>query len=150
MAEPEILYVVTLSGQNLFRLVLLRRRVPALADIGEEFCLVFFDEADEGLIAGLFVGGGPEHHFRQDRREVHPFGGQKIEDFTAVSRVALHDDDAVLFQAAEAVSENVGGDVFAGRKKFLEGAKTANHHIANNQQRPAIAEHFHGSIQGTP
>jgi hypothetical protein len=48
------------------------------------------------------------------------------------------------------MGEDVCGDVFVGVKKLRVTAKAAQHHVANDQQRPAIAEDFHGSVQGTP
>jgi len=123
---------------------------PALPDFRKELGFVFFDEADQGLIAGMFMSGSPEHHFGEDGSEVHSFCGEEIEEFSAVGGIRLSGDNAVVFQAAEAVGENVGGDVFVGGKKFLEGSVAAHHHIADDKQGPTVAEHLDGSIERTP
>jgi hypothetical protein len=44
------------------------------------------------------------------------------------------------------MGQNIGGDVFVGFKKLGVAAKAAEHHVANDQQRPAIAEDFHGNV----
>ena len=51
---------------------------PSLPDSGQELRLVGTHLAHERLIFGVFVGGGPEHHFREDRREVYPFRGEQV------------------------------------------------------------------------
>ena len=48
------------------------------------------------------------------------------------------------------MGQDIGGDVFVGIKKLRVAAKAAQHHVANDQQGPAIAEDFDGSVQGTP
>jgi len=137
-------------GKRPVSLQLLRPRwSPAFADFGEEPGFIFLDKPDEGLIAGVFVCCCPENHFGEDGRQVHALGGQKIKQFAAVGRIRLGGDDAVVFQAAEAVGEDIGGDAFVGRKKFLERSVTANHHVADDEQGPAISQHFDGSIQRT-
>jgi len=52
---------------------------PSLPDSGQELRLVGTHLADERLIFGMFVGGGPEHHFREYRREGYSFRGQQVD-----------------------------------------------------------------------
>ena len=48
------------------------------------------------------------------------------------------------------MGQDICGDVLVGFKKLFVAAKAAQHHVANDQQGPAIAEDFDGSVQGTP
>ena len=123
-----------------------RGRIPVFADFSEKFGFVFLDEADERLIAGVFVSGRPENHFREDGSEVHAFSGEKVVQLAAVGRVWLRGDNAVAFEAAEAVGKDVRGDVLVGRQELLESAITPHHHVADDEQRPAISKHFDGSV----
>ena len=121
-----------------------------MADFGDEGGLVFLHFVDEGLIFGAFVSGGPENHFGEDGSEVESFGSEEIDELAAVGGIGAGGDDAVTFEATQAVRENVGGGALVGVKKFFESAGAEQHHVANDEQRPAIAEHFDGSVKGTP
>src|SRR5258707_14966993 len=59
-------------------------------------------------------------------------------------------DDAMSGQSLQAVGEDIGGDAFVGREEFLEGTETAQHHVAENQKGPSVAEHFDGGVEGAP
>ena len=54
-------------------------RCPELADSGQKLRFVGAHLAHERLIFGLFVRGGPEDHFREDRREGYPFRRQQVD-----------------------------------------------------------------------
>jgi hypothetical protein len=121
---------------------------PAAADLGEEFALVPLHEADEGAVFGLFVAAGPEDHFGKNGREVDAFRGEPVNQLAAIGGVGSRGDDAISFEPPEAVGQNIRCDTFVGGQEFLEGAAAKQHHVANNEQRPAIAEHLDGGIQG--
>src|SRR5260370_29084528 len=48
------------------------------------------------------------------------------------------------------VRQNIRRDLIVGAEELFIGAESPQHHVANNQQRPAIAQDLHGSIQWTP
>src|SRR5437899_6036104 len=52
-------------------------------------------------------------------------------------------------QLLQAICQYIGRDSFVGFEKFLVGPGPAHHHVADDQQRPAIAQHLHRSIQWT-
>ena len=133
-------------GKTSFEDCSLHRPVPAFSDFRQKSCFVFPDEADQRLIAGVFMSGCPKNHFGEDGSQVHAFGGEKVVKFAAVGGVSLGADNAVAFQPAEAVGQDVGGDVLVGGEELLESAVTANHHVADDEQGPAISQHFDGSV----
>ena len=121
-----------------------------MADFGDEGGLVFLHFVDEGLIFGAFVSAGPENHFGEHGSKVESFGSEEIDELAAVGGIGAGGDDAVTFEATQAVRENVGSGALVGVKKFFESAGAEQHHVANDEERPAIAEHFDGSVKGTP
>jgi len=59
-------------------------------------------------------------------------------------------DDPVGDKSLEAIGKDVGGDAFVGGQEFLEGAEAAQHHVAEDQEGPAVAKHFDGGVRGHP
>src|SRR3989454_12643440 len=59
-------------------------------------------------------------------------------------------NDSMSFQLTQAIRQYVRRDSFIGLQEFLVGSGSSQHHVADNQQRPAIAQNLHGSIQRTP
>jgi len=57
---------------------------PASSHSSQKFLLVFPHLPDEGLIAGIFVRGGPENHFREYRCEIDSFGSQQVNQLSSV------------------------------------------------------------------
>src|SRR5260221_6589846 len=104
--------------------------------------------ADQRSIAGFFVLGGPENHFGQDGSEIETFGRQYVDQLSAIGWIFMGGDDAMSGQSLQAVGEDIGGDAFVGREEFLEGTETAQHHVAENQKGPSVAEHFDGGAEG--
>jgi hypothetical protein len=94
------------------------------------------------------VFGGPEDHFGEDGSEIEALGRQNVDQLAAIGRIFLGSDDAVSNQFFQAVREDVGGDSFVGSEEFLEGAEAAQHHVAKDQEGPAVAEHFDGGVEG--
>lgn len=122
---------------------------PVAVDVGIEFFFSGAHQANERLVAGVFMTSSPKDHFGQDGSEVNAFGGQRIDELAAVVRIALRGDDAVAFEAAQAVRQDVGGDLFVGVEKLVEGLVAAEHHVAKDEQGPAVAEHFDGGVERT-
>lgn len=123
---------------------------PALPHPSQKLLFVFFHLADECLIASIFVRGGPEHHCGEHRRQIDSFRGQQVDDFARVFGVWVRHDDAVSLQFAQTIGQDIRRDAFVALQEFLVGARTLQHHVADDQQRPAIAQHLHGSVQRTP
>lgn len=122
---------------------------PSLANLGDELVLVGAHLADEGLVAGFFMARGPENHFSEHRCEVNSFGRQGIQHLSTVLGILPGIDDFVGFETAQAVGQDVGGDFFVGVQKFAKGFVAAEHHVAQDQQRPTVSEHFDGGVERT-
>src|SRR5260370_35355802 len=54
------------------------------------------------------------------------------------------------YQIAQAIRQYVCRDSFVGFQEVLVGPESPKHHVANNQQGPAIAQDLHPSVQRTP
>src|SRR5206468_4928686 len=69
----------------------LRRRQslsgPALSHGSQELLLVLLDLPDKGLVFGILVRGGPEHHFREDGCKIESFSGEQVKEFSPVGGV---------------------------------------------------------------
>lgn len=120
---------------------------PSLANTGDQLVFVAPHFADQGLIAGFFVAGCPEDHFGENGGKVNAFWRKRVNHFSAVEGISLRADDSILLEAAEAVCQDVGGDFFVGVKEFVKGLVTAEHHVADDEEGPAVAEHFDGGVQ---
>ena len=118
----------------------------ALADGFYKLLFALLHLADERLIAGFFVLGGPEDHFGEDGSEIEALRRQKIDQLAAIRWIFSGGDDAMGDEPLEAIGKDVGGDAFVGGKEFLEGAEAAQHHVAEDQEGPAVAEHFYGGV----
>ena len=105
---------------------------------------------DKRLVFGFFVPGGPENHFREHGSEIDAFCGERVDQLPPVGRIGLRGDDSVCFQPAQAIRQYVCGDAFVRFQEFLVAAESPQHHVAEDEQRPAIAQHLHGGVQGTP
>src|SRR6266852_9605476 len=122
---------------------------PALAHGRYELFLVLSHLPDKRLIGRIFVCGCPEHHFREDWREIDSLRGERVNKLAAIRGVALGGDDSMSDQLLQPVRQNIRRDFLVGTQELFIRAETPQHHVANNQQRPAIAQYLHGSIQGT-
>jgi hypothetical protein len=122
---------------------------PLAVDVGIELLLVGAHEADQGLIAGVLMARSPQDHFGQDRSEVNAFGRKRVDALAPIGGIFSGGDEAVVFEAPQTLGENIGGDFFFGLQKFVEASVTAQHHVAQDEQRPAVAEHFDGGVERT-
>ncbi len=122
---------------------------PSLSYVSQEFFFAGPHLADQRLVAGLFMAPGPQHHFGEHRREVDALGRQGVNHLSAIGGISLRADDSVGIQPAKAIRQNIRGDFFVRVQKFVKRAVAAQHHVAKNQQRPAVSQHFHRSIQRT-
>lgn len=122
---------------------------PEFADVGDDLIFVALQLADEFLIASFFVARGPKNHFGEDGREVDAFRSENVNQFSPVGGVGLRCDDAVFFQSSQAVGEDVGRDFLVRAKKFLVSFETPDHHVPQDQERPAVTQHLNRRIQRT-
>ena len=122
---------------------------PVVMNFGVEFSFVRAHQANEGRIADVFVAGGPEDHFGEDGSEVNALGRERVDALATIGRIVARRKNAEVFETAEAVGKNVGGDFFVGLQKFVKAGVTTQHHVAENEQRPAIAQHFDRGVQWT-
>ena len=120
---------------------------PSLAHGSQELFLAGLHLPHEWLVAGFFMSCRPHHHFGKNRREVDSFCGERINHFSAVGSVSFRGDNSVGFQTAQAVRQNIAGDFFIGLQEFVKAAVSANHHVSQDQERPAISQHLDGSIE---
>jgi hypothetical protein len=123
---------------------------PALSHRGHKFFLVLPHFPDERLIAGFFVRGRPQDHFCEHRSKIDTFGGEQINQFSSIVGIPFRGDNSIGFQPPQAVGQYIGRDSFVGLQEFFVRPEAAEHHVADDQERPAIAQHFDGSIQRAP
>jgi hypothetical protein len=122
---------------------------PALPDSSQEFLPVLLHEPDKRLVFRIFVRAGPEHHFREDRCEINALRRERVNQFASVRGVSPGGDDSMSDQLLQAVGQNIRRDSLIGSQELLVRPESPQHHVADDQQRPAIAQYLHRSIQWT-
>jgi len=123
---------------------------PSLAHVCDELALGDAHLADERLVASFFMTSGPQDHLGEDRHKIDSFVGQCVDHLSAVTRILLGADDSIGFQTAETVGQNIGGNFFARVEKLVKCFVATKHHVAEDQEGPAIAEHFDGGVERAP
>jgi hypothetical protein len=122
------------------------RFFPVFAELGKEPGFVLAHQVDERLIVSFFVCSGPEHHLGQNRCEINSFSCEPINQFSSVFWIMLRPNHSVPFQIPQSIRQNISCNFLVGTKELLVALKTAQHHVPNNQNGPAIAKNFHGRI----
>jgi hypothetical protein len=79
-----------------------------------------------------------------------PFFSERVNHFPSVQGISPGGDDSMSYQFPQAVGQNICCNAFVGLQEFLVASKPPQHHVADDQQRPAIAQYLHRSIQRTP
>lgn len=120
---------------------------PVAVDVGVEFFFSGAHQANQRLVAGLFVAGGPKNHFGEDGSEIDAFGRERVNKFAAVGGIALRGQNAVALEPAETAGQDIRGNSLIGSQELVESFVTAQHHIAKNEERPAVSEHLDGGVQ---
>lgn len=120
----------------------------ALADFCKELLLVLSHPLDKRLIFGFLVGGCPKDHFGENRGEIDSLRRELVNQLTPIGWVAFGNDDSMSLQLPQAICQDIRRDSFVGAQEFFEGPGAQEHHVADDQERPAIAQHLDGSIQG--
>lgn len=98
--------------------------------------------------ARILVTRPPHQQFQHYRSEINSLFGQAIIYATAVGFVGFLRDDSCAFQTTQTVGQNVGCDSLTRLLKLLERPVATNHQVANDQQRPAIAESLERDADG--
>jgi hypothetical protein len=91
-----------------------------------------------------FVPGTPNEQVQEDRRQVNSFLREAVIDLPPIGLFRFRGDDAGGLEIPESVREDVGGDTFTRFLEFLKSAEAADHEIADDEERPAIAQEFEG------
>jgi len=119
---------------------------PLFSHSRQKVLLVLLYLPNKPLITGVFVPGCPQNHFREDRRKIDAFCCQPVNHFSRVRRISVDGDDSVSLQLPQTVSQYVRRNSFVRFQEFLIAAKVPQHHVADNQQRPAISQNLHRRI----
>lgn len=90
----------------------------------------------------LLVLRAPEQKFQKNRRELDTFLREPVVDPARVSFFRFGGNDSGCFKFFEPGGKNVGGDAFTGVLELFEGGIAADHEVADDEQRPAVAELF--------
>ncbi len=94
---------------------------PALSYPRQKVLFVFFHQPHQGLISRVFMGTCPENHFRENRREVDPLGGQTVDLFSTIRGIGVGSQNSVFNQPAQTIGEDIGGNAFRAAEKFFVG-----------------------------
>lgn len=96
------------------------------------------------------MAGGPPREFRQDMNEFRPLAGEVI-GVPSPIRVILHGhDDPAALEVGEALGEDAGGDALAGVHELAECVGVAEHDVAHDEERPAVADVVEGDAEWAP
>jgi uncharacterized protein YndB with AHSA1/START domain len=120
---------------------------PSLPHGSQELLLVGAHLPDQGLVAGLFMARRPQDHLRKHGSKINALGCQRVNHLSPIGAISLRLDDSVGFQPAQAVRQNIGGDFFIRVQKFVKRLVAAEHHVAEDQERPPVPQHFDRSVQ---
>src|SRR6266699_648994 len=88
------------------------------------------------------VPRSPDEQLQQNRRKVNTFFGQPVVYSAGILLLGFRNQNSRRLELLHAVRQNVRSDAFTRLREFLERAKSADHQIADDQQRPAIPENL--------
>jgi hypothetical protein len=116
---------------------------PATLNFGEESCTIPRQALDERAGSSRpVVSRSPEPELQKDRSQSDSFVRQSIVHPPPVSLISLDAYNSICFQPFQPVRQNVGSNPLACVMKFLEGLQATHHQIANDYERPAVADDF--------
>jgi hypothetical protein len=78
------------------------------------------------------------------------FWCEQVHELLSIRWIGFRGDDAMSFQLALPIGLYVRGDALIRFHRLLIRSDSAEHPVADDQQRPVIAQHLHGGIQCTP
>src|ERR1700730_18004361 len=85
----------------------------------------------------------PARHLRQDRQQFDTLFGKRIDSLLLMARVVIARDDALLEQGLQPIGQDVRRNALLGFcQQLAKMAAVAEHHVADHQQAPFVADHF--------
>src|SRR5579872_1250074 len=100
--------------------------------------------------AGFLVSRPPNQQIQNHGRQIDSLLRQPVIHFSSVALFRFRRDDPRRGELVQAVRQNVRRDFLVRFLKLFERVESAHHHVANDQQRPAISQRFERDAQWTP
>ncbi len=91
----------------------------------------------------------PHHHVGHHIDQVLAHGSQVVQLAAPAFRVGHGRHQARLFELSQPVGKDAAGDPFLGVKHVLVFVKVEEHQVANDQQRPVVAENIQAACNRT-
>jgi hypothetical protein len=89
----------------------------------------------------------PGAHLGQKRHELDRRFGEAVDRLLTVTRVVAPGQEAGLDETLQPVRQDVRGDpLFRAPEHFPEAPTIAEHDVADDDQAPAIAQHFQREV----
>src|SRR5882762_4503840 len=123
---------------------------PVSPHFSQKLLLVLLYSLDKRLIFRIFVRGRPQHHFREDRPKIDSFGGEGVDRLSPIGGVSFGGYDSMSDQLPQAIRQYIRRNSLVRLQELLVAPESPQHHVADYQQRPAVAQNLHRRIQGTP
>lgn len=98
----------------------------------------FQDIRRRGVVREVFRS--PKREFDKDRGKVDSLFGEPVDELLSVRRMVGLNQQPGASQTSQTVREDIGRDSLSGAKELSEFSETPEHQIANDQQRPTIAD----------
>ncbi len=140
---------LAISVPNLLILRWLKRRqegrrvalLPPASHLGQYLFAILCHVGDHlARSARVLVLRSPYQQLQHDRRKINALRGEAIVQLATVQRIGFDGNDTRRPQALETIRQYVRRNAFAGVLKLLERVISANHQIADDQQRPAVPD----------
>src|SRR2546423_6087852 len=118
-----------------------RRSLPARAKSLDELLRIAFHLANKIRRGGRpLVAGCPDDHLDDYGGEIKTFGCQVVDELATVRGIRSTEDQPFALEELQAVGEDIGGDMLVGPGKVAEPAIVREQEVADDQQRPPVAE----------
>ena len=92
------------------------------------------------MIPDFFMLPGPEDQLGEDRSEIDALARELVNLLSPIGFIRPRGNNTVRLQPLQAVRKDVGGDPLGTFQELFKGVRLAEHHVTEDQQRPAIAE----------
>src|SRR5215204_4399470 len=102
------------------------------------------------LFARREVPSAPRPQMREDRHEGDGLLGEAVDGLLLVARVVRPGYHPLPEELPHAVGQDVGGDALLRTQELAEVALAAEHHVAEDQQTPFVAEHLQREVDRAP
>src|ERR671915_220996 len=102
------------------------------------------------LFARREVPSAPRPQMREDRHEGDGLLGEAVDRLLLVARVVPPGYHPLPEELPHAVGQDVGGDALLRTQELAEVALAAEHHVAEDQQTPFVAEHLQREVDRAP